>query len=134
MLKAATVYHVDQQWTEALNLTVFGIRTAFKLDLWASVAELICSELLTLTADLVEPTHLITQLRQHMTCLTPFLAAHNTSLATSVHHDIQKCMHIFLHQDTTHRALKPLTVALPVAVTTENSAAPRARQARHRVN
>jgi hypothetical protein len=40
-LKAAHIYHVDQQWTVELPLVFLGIRTAFKEDLQASVAELV---------------------------------------------------------------------------------------------
>jgi transposase InsO family protein len=40
-LKAAIMCHTDQQWTEALPLVLLGIRTAFKEDLQASVAELV---------------------------------------------------------------------------------------------
>jgi cleavage and polyadenylation specificity factor subunit 1 len=40
-LKAAIMCHADQQWTEALPLVLLGIRTAFKKDLQASVAELV---------------------------------------------------------------------------------------------
>ncbi|XP_023711055.1 uncharacterized protein LOC111866385 [Cryptotermes secundus] len=35
-LKAAIMFHADQQWTEALPLVLVGIRTAFKEDLQAS--------------------------------------------------------------------------------------------------
>jgi hypothetical protein len=47
--------HADQQWTDALPLVLLGIRMAFKVDLQASVAELVYSELLTPTADSVDP-------------------------------------------------------------------------------
>jgi hypothetical protein len=65
--------HADQQWTEAIPLVLLGIRTAFKEDLQASVAELVLTEplrisgvLLIPTADPIDPAHLITELRQHM--------------------------------------------------------------------
>jgi cleavage and polyadenylation specificity factor subunit 1 len=81
-LKAAIMFHPDQQWTEALPLILFGIWTLFKADLQESVAELVYSEplripgeLLTPAADPVEPAHLITQLRRHMARLRPVPAA-----------------------------------------------------------
>jgi hypothetical protein len=40
-LKAAIMCHADQHWTEALPLVLLGIRTAFKEDLQASVAEMV---------------------------------------------------------------------------------------------
>jgi cleavage and polyadenylation specificity factor subunit 1 len=78
-LKAAIMCNADQQWTEALPLVLLGIRTSFKADLQASIAEFVYGEplripgeLLTPTADPVEPAHLITQLRRHMAlCYKP---------------------------------------------------------------
>jgi cleavage and polyadenylation specificity factor subunit 1 len=74
-LKAAIMCHADQQWTEALPLLLLGIRTSFKADLQATVAELVYGEPLTILGELltptVEPVHLITQLRQHMARLRP---------------------------------------------------------------
>jgi cleavage and polyadenylation specificity factor subunit 1 len=100
-LKAAIMCHADQHWTEALPLVLLGIRTAFKENLQASVAELVCGEplripgeLLTPTANPVGPAHLITQLRQHMACLRPLPAARHASPVTSVHSDLEKCNHV----------------------------------------
>jgi hypothetical protein len=81
-LKAAIMCHANQQWTEELPLVLMGILTAFKDDLQASVIALmygeplrIPGELLTPTADPVDPAHFITQLRQHMACRRPVPAA-----------------------------------------------------------
>jgi cleavage and polyadenylation specificity factor subunit 1 len=81
-LKAAIMCHVDQQWTEALLLVLLGIRTSYKADLQASVAELVYGEplripgeLLTPAAGLAELEHLITQLRRHMARLRSVPAA-----------------------------------------------------------
>jgi hypothetical protein len=106
--------HADQQWTEALALVLLGIRTSFKADLQASVAEIVYGEplripggLLNPTADPVETAHLITQLRRHMARLRPVPASHHTSSATFVHKDLHNCTHVFLRQDATRRALVP---------------------------
>jgi hypothetical protein len=101
--------HADQHWTEALPLVLLGIRTAFKEDLQASVAEplRIPGKLLTPTADPVDPAHLITELRQHMARLRPVPAIRHASPATFVHSELEKCTHVFLRQDTTRRALEP---------------------------
>jgi cleavage and polyadenylation specificity factor subunit 1 len=111
-LKAAIMRHADQQQTEALPLVLLGIHTAFKEDLQVSVAELmyeellrIPGELLTLSADPGDPTHLNTKLRQHMDHLRPVPAARHASPATFMHSDLKKCTHIF-HQDTTCQALE----------------------------
>jgi cleavage and polyadenylation specificity factor subunit 1 len=67
-LKVAIMCHADQQWTEVLPLDLLGIRTAFKEDLQASVAELVYGEPLTIPGELLIPTaepvdsaHLITE-------------------------------------------------------------------------
>jgi hypothetical protein len=106
--------HAEQQWTEALPLVLLGIRTSFKEDLQASVAELVYGEplripgeLLTPTANPVDPAHLITELRQHMTRLRPIPATRHASPATFVHQDLQKCTHVFLRQDAMRRTLEP---------------------------
>jgi hypothetical protein len=74
-------------------------------------AELVYSELLTSTADPVDPAHLITKLQQHMAHLRPVLAAHHASPAKFVHSELEKYTHVFLRQDTMHQALEPPTVA-----------------------
>jgi hypothetical protein len=77
------MFYAEQQWTEARPLFLLGIRTAFKEDIEASVAELgygefvsIPGELLTPFADPVDSAHLITELRQHMAHLKK---VHSTS-------------------------------------------------------
>jgi hypothetical protein len=71
-------HHVPREPKEVLPLVILGIRTAFKEDLQASVAELVYGvprripgELQTSTADPVDPLHLITDLFQHMARLRP---------------------------------------------------------------
>ena len=85
------MFHSDQQWTEALPLVLLGIRTTFKDDLQTSVSELVYveplripGELLTSTADSVDPAHLITELRQHIARLGPVPAARHAFPATFV--------------------------------------------------
>jgi cleavage and polyadenylation specificity factor subunit 1 len=113
-LKAAIMCHTDQQWTEALPLVHLGIRTAFKEDLQASVAELVYSEPLTIPGELLTPSAnpvdqvlLITELRQHMARLRPVPAAHHASPATFVHSNLEKFTHVFLRQDAKHWSLEP---------------------------
>jgi hypothetical protein len=86
-LKVAIVCPADQQWTEALCLVLLGIRTAFREDLQASGTELVygeplrnLGELLTPSADSVDPAHLITELRQHMARLRPIPATRHAPL------------------------------------------------------
>jgi cleavage and polyadenylation specificity factor subunit 1 len=111
-LKAAIMCHRDQHWTEALPLVLLRIRTSFKEDLQASVAELEYGEPLRIAGELipsanpVDPALLITDLRQHMARLRPVSAARHASPATFMHKDLEKCTHVFPHQDETRRALE----------------------------
>jgi hypothetical protein len=112
--------YTDQQWTEALPLVLLGIHTSFKADLQASVAQLVYGEplripgeLLTPTADPVEPAHLITQLRRHVARLRPVPASHHTSSATFVHMDLHNCTHVFVRQDATPGSGAPSQLPLP---------------------
>jgi cleavage and polyadenylation specificity factor subunit 1 len=113
-LKATIMCHADQHWTETLPLVLLGIRTAFTEDLQASVAKLVYGEplripreLLTPSANPVDPALLITELRKHMAHLRPVLAARHASPARVVHSDLGKCTHVFLRQDATCRPLEP---------------------------
>jgi hypothetical protein len=106
--------HADKQWTTALPLVLLGIRTAFKTDLQASIAEVVYGEtlripgeLLTPTTQSLDPSHFISQLRQHMTNLRTTPATRHSKPATFVYKDLQNCTHLFLRQDTTRRALQP---------------------------
>jgi hypothetical protein len=47
--------HTDQQWTKALPLVLLGIRTSFKEDLQALVAELVYGEPLRIPGELLVP-------------------------------------------------------------------------------
>jgi cleavage and polyadenylation specificity factor subunit 1 len=95
-LNAAIMCHADKQWTEELPLILLVIRMAFEQNLQSeSVAELIysqplriSSELLTLTADPVDPANLITQLCLHMAYIRPVLAPciHQAHLASDIWH------------------------------------------------
>jgi hypothetical protein len=89
-LKTAIMCHADQHWTEALPFVLLGIRTSFKADHKASVAEFgygehfrTPGELLTPTAHPLEPAHLITQLCQQMARLMPVPATRHASPGTS---------------------------------------------------
>jgi cleavage and polyadenylation specificity factor subunit 1 len=116
-LKVAIMCHADQHWTEALPLVLLGIRTAFKTDLHASVAELMYGEPLRIPGKLLAPSaqppdtsHLITQLRRHMAKLRPIPATHHTSPGTFVHKDLNTCTHVFLRQDAARQQVQSCAV------------------------
>jgi hypothetical protein len=113
-LKASIMCHADQNWTEALPLVLLGIRTSFKADLLASVAELVYGEPLRIPGELltpakhpVDPAYLNTQLRQHMTRLRPVPATRHANPGTFIHKDLINCTQVFLRQDSTCRAFQP---------------------------
>jgi hypothetical protein len=90
--------HADQHWTEALPLVLLGIRTSFKADLQASIAEFVYGEPSRIPGELLipndypeEPVHLITQLRQHMARLRPVPATRHTNPGTLIHKDLTNC-------------------------------------------
>jgi hypothetical protein len=133
--------HEDQHLTDALSLVLLGICTAFKANLQASVAELvygeslrILGELLTPTTDPVETAHLISQLGQHMALLRPVPAGRHASPATFVHNCLQKCTRLPPSGHNAPGFGAPYSGPYQVLLEKENTATPRARQARHHVN
>jgi hypothetical protein len=104
----------EERWTDALPLVLLGLRTAFKPDLQASVAELVYGEPLRIPGELLaasttteNPAELITQLRRHFEQLRPVPAARHASPAVFVHKDLAHSTHVFLRQDAVRRPLEP---------------------------
>jgi cleavage and polyadenylation specificity factor subunit 1 len=113
-LKAAIMCQAQERWTDALPLALLGMRTAFKADLQASVAELVYGEPLRIPGELLaaspspgDPSELITQLRHHCKQLRPVPAARHTSPAVFVHKDLADSTHVFLRQYAVRRPLDP---------------------------
>jgi hypothetical protein len=103
----------QERWTEALPLVLLGIRTAFKEDLQASMAELVYGEPLRIPGELLaaspttgDPSELITQLR-HFEQLRPVPASRHSSPAVFVHKDLADSTHVFHRQDAVRRPLDP---------------------------
>ncbi|PNF22197.1 hypothetical protein B7P43_G04936 [Cryptotermes secundus] len=115
----ATRHPMAKGLVECFHWTLLGICTAFKEDLQTSVAELVYgeplkipSELLTPTADPMNPVHLITKFHQHdMAHLRPFLAACHAFLAAFMHSDLDNCAHTFICQPQCAGFWSPPTVA-----------------------
>ena len=113
-LKAAIMCRAQERWTEALPLVLLGMRTSFKEDLQASVAELVYREPLRIPGELLaaspttgDPSELITQLRRHFEQLRPVPASRHASPAAFVHKDLADSTHVFLRQDAVRRPLDP---------------------------
>ena len=113
-LKTAIMCHAEEKWTEALPRVLLGIRTAYKEDMQSSAAELVYGEHLRVPGELLVPaatrfeaSTFIKQLRRHMDQLRLTPATRNASPATFVHNDLRDSNHVFLRQDSIHRALEP---------------------------
>ena len=109
-LKAAIMCQTQERWTDALPLVLLGMRTAFKLDLQASVAELVYGEPLRIPGKLVaesptagDPLELIIQLHHHFEQLRPVPAVRHASPAVFVHKGLADSTQIFLRQDAVRR-------------------------------
>ena len=113
-LKAAIMCRGQECWTNALPLVLLGIRTAFKMDLQASVAELDYGETLRIPGDFLaaSPTardqfEVITELRRHSEHLRPIPAARPASPATFIYKVLADSTHFFLRQDAVRRPVDP---------------------------
>ena len=113
-LKAAIMCQAQERWPDSLPLVLLGMRTAFKEDLQASVAELVYGETLRIPGELLtasptagDPSKVITQLRRHFEQLRPVPAARHASPAVFIHKDLADSTHVFLRQDTLRRPLDP---------------------------
>jgi hypothetical protein len=109
----AAMCRAEERWTEALPLAL-GMRTAFKEDLQASVAELVYREPLRIPGEHLaaspttrHPSELMTQLRRHFERLRPVSAARHATPAAFVHKDLADSTHVFFRQDAVRRPLDP---------------------------
>ena len=100
-LKAAIMCRGQERWTDALTLVLLGMRTAFKEDLQASVAELVYGEPLRIPGELLaascttgDPLEVIAQLRSHFERLRPVPASRHASPAVFVHKDLADYPHL----------------------------------------
>jgi len=89
-VKAAIMSRTQERWTETLPLVLVGMRTAFKEDLQASVAEFVYGEPLRIPGVLLAaspttrgPSELITQLCRFIEKLRPVPAVRHTSPLSS---------------------------------------------------
>ncbi|PNF20525.1 hypothetical protein B7P43_G05326 [Cryptotermes secundus] len=142
-LKAAIMCHADHHRTEALSLVLFGICTACKEDLQASIAELMYGEplripgqLLTPIAEPVDPAHLITQLRQYIWPALDQFQQHAMLPSYICAKRPQEVHARFPSAGHNSQSIEaPLQRPLPGPITEgEDNANPHARQAHHPVN
>lgn len=101
-------------WTDTLPIVMLGIRTAVKLDVGASTAELVYGTTLTLPADFFAAQSTVTasdrhtfveNLRQQMKSYAPASTRFQT-VPCFVHTDLATCTHVFIRNDAIRRPLQ----------------------------
>jgi hypothetical protein len=81
--------------------------TSIKKSTWQNSFQQSYSTVMQVFQSVHNMAHLITQLRQHMSCLRPVPATRHANPGTFIHKDLSNCTHVFLRQDSTRRALEP---------------------------
>ena len=100
----------QERWTDTLPLVLLGMRTTFKMDLQASVAELVYGETLRIPGEFLAASHtardqfeVITELRRHFEQLRPVPAARYKSPAIFIYKDLTDSTHVLLRRDAVRR-------------------------------
>ncbi|XP_075972473.1 uncharacterized protein LOC142974195 [Anticarsia gemmatalis] len=115
-LKASIMCH-NGEWLSALPLVLLGMRTVFKEDLKASVAEMLYGETLRVPGEILvpnpcsvnfeDPTDFVVKLRRHMSKIRPIPASRHTTPAAFVFKLLNSSSHVYLREDAVRRALQP---------------------------
>ncbi|XP_049799996.1 uncharacterized protein LOC126235316, partial [Schistocerca nitens] len=114
-LKAALRCHATPKWTETLPIVLLGLRTSFKNDLKATVAELVYGQTLRLPGeflhsmadDTITASEFATRLREHIRQLRPVMPRNQLGRHSFVFAELDKCTHVFLRNDTVRKPLQP---------------------------
>ncbi|XP_058123276.1 uncharacterized protein LOC131285240 [Anopheles ziemanni] len=113
-LKSAITCKDTTKWSENLPLVLLGLRTTFKSDINASPAELVYGTTLTISAEFfskgpqpvaTDQSDFVKTLREAMRKFRPPGTAWHTNRTTFVHHDLNKCTHVFVRNDTVRLVL-----------------------------
>ena len=102
------------QWTESLPLVLLGIRTVYKEDLHASVAELVYGSTLRLPGEFFsladvstyDPALYVTRLKAYMAQLRPQPTRSCSNRDPFVSSDLSSSSHVFIHDDSVRRPLQ----------------------------
>ncbi|KZC07793.1 Gag-Pol polyprotein [Dufourea novaeangliae] len=129
-LKAAIKCHSDERWSDVLPVVLLGIRAAYRLDLEASVAELVYGEKLrlpaefftTATGDNTEPGEMVKQLRIHFRELRPVAGSRHGEKKIFVFKDLATVSHVFVRVDAVRGPLQnPYEGPFPVISRSEKT-------------
>ena len=115
-LKASIMAHSDIDWVRALPLVLLGIRSVFKKDIEATVAEMVYGESLRLPGELFssnsenrnldDPTTFLSSLREIMFRLRPVPASRHCHPGVFMYKELSTCSHAFLREGPILKALQ----------------------------
>lgn len=113
-MKAALMAHLDtNHWAKILPTVLLGLRSAFREDMGASVAESVYGQPLRLPGEFfqespatTEPSISLQQLKADLAKLKP-AQTKASSRKTFIHKDLATTSHVFLREDAVRRPLVP---------------------------
>lgn len=116
-LKAALTAHADPvHWTDHLPIVLLGVRSALRMDMGCSVAEMVYGTPLRLPNELVSsstpetfpsPSDFVQRLSASMQSLRPAPDRDGTSAHTFVSPELSRCTHVFMRHDALRKPLQP---------------------------
>lgn len=114
-LKSALKATDPSHWSEVLPLVLLSIRSAYKVDINCSAAEMVFGTTLALPNDFITPTQddatpditsYVSRLKQYMAKLQPALTRPSANYAR-VHPDLHTCTHVWVRTDSIRKPLQP---------------------------
>ncbi|XP_055522871.1 uncharacterized protein LOC129717051 [Wyeomyia smithii] len=112
-LKAALMCVDGKYWSERLPLVLLGIRTALKIDLNCSTAELVYGQQLRIPGEffdspqvLTDRSNLVRDLHRIFDNLKPIATEHHATSKVFVHRELKDCRYVFLRIDMVKKPLQ----------------------------
>lgn len=113
-LKAALMCNSQIPWIDLLPTVMFGLRTCYKEDLKASVAELLFGTTLRIPGEFfvnvempADPQIFVEKHREYMRGIRPTPTAHHSKARMFLLHNIYDCTHVFVRSDSVKLPLEP---------------------------
>lgn len=113
-LKASLKCQTTTNWVKTLPTVLLGLRSVYKPDLQASVAEMVYGTSIRLPGDFFHENNLPTyddanfvlRLRDQIQQIRPVEASHHTSQKTFVYDDLKSCTHVYVRVDAVKSSLQ----------------------------
>lgn len=113
-LKAALKCHSSSNWVKALPTVLLGLRTVYKADIDASVAEMVYGSSVRLPGEFFNPnnssetlpTSFANELKQQISNIQPVQPSHHTSGKVFVWNDLKTCSHVYVRVDAVKSPLQ----------------------------